>query len=145
MIKANGKVRLCLDPAWLNQALIRLVQRGPTFKDILPKLNNVRYLSLIDASSGYHYLHLDKISSYLMMFACQFGRYRYTWLPFGAASAGDMFQRKIDEIFKDQLNVFSIADDILVVGYEVDSKDPCRVTCRGTQQTTNNTIHSLPK
>ena len=28
--KANGKVRLCLDPAWLNQALIRPVHRGPT-------------------------------------------------------------------------------------------------------------------
>ena len=27
--KANGKVRLCLDPAWLNQALIRPMHRGP--------------------------------------------------------------------------------------------------------------------
>ena len=45
--KANGKVRLCLDPAWLNQALIRLVHRGPTLNDILPKLNNIRYLPLI--------------------------------------------------------------------------------------------------
>ena len=28
------------------------------------------------------------------MFACQFGRYRYKRLPFGAVSAGDMFQGK---------------------------------------------------
>ena len=35
----------------------------------------------------------------------------------------DMFQRKIDEIFKDLLNVFGIADDILVVGYDADGKD----------------------
>ena len=34
--KANRKVRLCLDPAQLNQALIRLVHRRPTFNDILP-------------------------------------------------------------------------------------------------------------
>ena len=40
--KANGKVRLCLDPAQLNQTFIRLVHRGPTLKDILPKLNNVK-------------------------------------------------------------------------------------------------------
>ena len=39
--KANGKVRLCLDPAWLNQALIRPIHRGPILNDILPKLNNV--------------------------------------------------------------------------------------------------------
>ena len=28
--KANGKVRLCLDPAQLNQVLIRPLHRGPT-------------------------------------------------------------------------------------------------------------------
>ena len=30
--KANGRVMLCLDPAWLNQALIRPMHRGPTPK-----------------------------------------------------------------------------------------------------------------
>ena len=89
--KANGKVRLHLDPAWLNQALRRLIHRGTTLNDILPKLNNAKYLSLIDASSGYHNLKLDEKSSYFTMFACQFGRYRYKRLPFGAAPAGDMY------------------------------------------------------
>ena len=41
----------------------------------------------------------------------------------GAGPAGDMFQRKSDEIFTELPNVFGIADDILVVGYETDSKD----------------------
>ena len=40
--KANGKVRLCLDPVRLNQALIRPIHRVPTINDILPKLNNVK-------------------------------------------------------------------------------------------------------
>ena len=30
--KGNGNVRLCLHPAWLNQALIRPIHRGPTLK-----------------------------------------------------------------------------------------------------------------
>ena len=34
-----------------------------------------------------------------------------------------MFQRKVDEICKDLLNVFGIADDILVARYDVDGKD----------------------
>ena len=34
-----------------------------------------------------------------------------------------MFQRKIDEIFNDMPNVFGIADDILVAGYEADGRD----------------------
>ena len=36
--KANSKVRLCLDPARLNQALIRPIHRGPTLNDILLSL-----------------------------------------------------------------------------------------------------------
>ena len=39
------------------------------------------------------------------------------------APAGDMFQCKIDEIFNDMLNVFGIADDILVIGYDKDGAD----------------------
>ena len=114
--KANGKVQLCLDPALLNQALIRPIHMGPTLNDILPKLNNVQYMSIINVSLGYHNLKLDKWSSYLTTFSCPFGRYRYKHLPFGAAPAGDMFQHKIDEIFNDMPNVFGIADDILVTG-----------------------------
>ena len=81
--KANGKVQLCLDPVQLNQALIRLIHRGPTLNDILLKLNNVQYMSIINVSLGYHNLKLDKQSSYLTTFACQFDRYRYKCLPFG--------------------------------------------------------------
>ena len=61
--KANGKVQLCLDPAWLNQALIRPIHRGPTLNNILPRLNNVKYMSIINASLGYHNLWLDTWSS----------------------------------------------------------------------------------
>ena len=108
-------------PAQINQALIRLIHRGPTLNDILPKLNNVQYMSIIEASPGYHNLKLDKQSSYLTKFACLFGRHRYKWLPIRAAPAGDMFQCKIEEIFNDMLNVFGIADDI--IGYNKDEAE----------------------
>ena len=75
-------------------------------------------MSIIDASSGYHNLKLDKQSSYLNTFACPFGRYRYKHLPFGAAPVGDMFQCKIDKICNDMLTLFGIADDVLVIGYD---------------------------
>ena len=96
--KANGKVRLCLDPVRLIQALIRPIHRCPMLNDILPKLNNVQYTSIIDVNSGYHNLKLNNKSSYITMFACPFGWYRYKCLPFGAAPVGDMFKHKIDEI-----------------------------------------------
>ena len=116
--KANGKVRLCIDPVRLNQALIRPIHRGPTLNNILPKLNNGQYMSIIDMNSGYHNLKLDKNSFYLTTFACPFGQYQYKHLLFHAVPVGNMFQYKIDEIFSDMPNVFGIVDDILVIGYD---------------------------
>ena len=58
--EANCKASLYLDPVRLNKPLIRPVHRGPTLNDILPRLNNVKYMSIIDASSGYHSLKLDE-------------------------------------------------------------------------------------
>ena len=121
--KANGKVRLCLDPACLNQALIRPVHRGPTFNNILPKLNNLQYMSIINGSSGYHKLKLDKQPSYLTTFSCPLGKYWHKCLPFRAVPAGNIFQCKKDKIFNDVPNVFGIADDILVIGYDKDGED----------------------
>ena len=121
--KTNGKVRLCLDPLRLNQALVRPVHRGPTLNNILPKLNNVQYMSVIYVSLGYHNLKLDEKSSYLTTFAWPFGQYFYKQLPFGGAPVGDMFQCKIDEIFSDMPNVFGIADEILVIGYNENGAD----------------------
>ena len=119
--RANGKVRLYL--ARLNQPLMRPVHRGPTLNNILPRLSNVKYMLIIDTSSGYHNLKLDEKSLYLTTFACPFGWYWYRQLPFRAVPAGDMFQCKIDEIFSDMPNVFGITDDILVIGYDKNGAD----------------------
>ena len=51
------------------------------------------------------------------------GRYQYKYLPFGAALVGNMFQHKIDKIFYDMPNVFGIADNILVIGYDKNGTD----------------------
>ena len=96
---------------------------GLTLNDILPKLNNVQYMLIIDASLDYHTLWIDTQSSYLTMFAYPFGRYCYKCLLFGAVPAGNMFQRKINKIFNDIPNIFEIADDILVIGYDKDGAD----------------------
>ena len=73
--KANGKVRLHLDPARLNKVLIRPVHRDLMLNDILPRLAVVTNLMLMDVSLGYHNLTVGGKSSYLTVFSCPFGRY----------------------------------------------------------------------
>ena len=48
---------------------------------------------------------------------------------FGAVPAGNMFQHKIDEIFKDMPNVFGNANDILVIGYDKNRVDHDEAVC----------------
>ena len=66
------------------------------------------YTTIIDATSAHHNLRLDINSSYLTTFACQFGRYRSTRVPFAVTPAGDMLQKKFNEILKCLQNVFGI-------------------------------------
>ena len=44
--RSNGGVKICLDPAGLDQTLIWLEHRGPKLNDILSKLNNASILLL---------------------------------------------------------------------------------------------------
>ena len=97
--------------------------QSPKTKWYVPKLTDVSYMTIIDACSGYCSLKPNKKFSCLTTFACQIGRYRFTRLPFGVLPEGDVLQQKINESFKDLPNVFGIADDILIVGYDTDSKD----------------------
>ena len=68
------------------------------------------------------YLKLDE-KSYLTTSSCPFGKYQYIRLPFGVAPVKDMFQKKIYELFSGMPDVFGIADDILIAGFDKCGKD----------------------
>ena len=91
--------------------------------EILTRLVDVKYLTLIDVSCGHHNQKLNEKSSYLTTFSCPFGRYQYIRLPFEAEPEGNMFQEKMDELFNDISNVFGIADDILIARLDADGRD----------------------
>ena len=112
--KANGQLRICLDPRDLNSAIKREHYIIPTFADIAPKLHEKRIFSVIDMKDGFWHIRLDESSSKLCTFNSIFGRYSYTRLPFGIASAPEVFQKRANEIFGDIADVFVIFDDLLI-------------------------------
>lgn len=114
--KANGRLRLCLDPKDLNRAIQREHYITPTLEEILPKLSGARYFSILDAKCGYWNIKLDKESSYLTTFNTPYGRYRFLRMPFGLKMSQDIFQMKIDQTFEGCSGVIGISDDIIVFG-----------------------------
>ena len=80
-------------------------------------------MTVLDCCKGYWHQQLDEQSSYLTTFNTEFGRYRYTVMPFGAIVAGDVFQCKLDGCFGHIPNFIVIADGIMIVGKKQDHKD----------------------
>ena len=117
------KLRICLDPTNLNKAIVQEPYHSMTPEDISHLLADATVLMVLDCKKGYWHQELDEESSYLTTFNTEFGRYRYTVMPFGATVAGDVFQMKLDQCFGHLQNVIVIADDIMVVGKQPNHRD----------------------
>ena len=57
--KADGSLRICLDPKDLNNALKRGQHHIPTVDELTHKLANAKVFSILDAKSGYWSVQLD--------------------------------------------------------------------------------------
>ena len=116
--KANGKVRICLDPGPLNDSLKRNHYRMQTLEDVLPNLNNSSVFSTADAKDGFWHVELDEESSYLTTMGTPFGKYRWLRMPFGIAPAPEEFTRRLHSALEcEKLDgIESVADDVLIHG-----------------------------
>lgn len=114
--KKNGKLRVCLDPRNLNEAICRSHYPIPTVDMIRSKVAGSKWFSTLDASSGFWMCSLDEESSYLTTFNTPFGRYRFKRLPYGINCAPEYFHRVMTETFGDIPGVTVYSDDLMVSG-----------------------------
>ena len=89
MKKANGKIRLCLDPTHLNKWIIRPRHSDKLVDDVLHNLNGAKYFSVVDSTSSFFNHKVDEESSKLMTFGTPFGHYRYLRMPLGTSLSSD--------------------------------------------------------
>ena len=115
--KPNGRLRICLDPKDLNEAIMRETYPMPTIEDVASRLHGAKVFTVLDVKSGFWHVKLDEESSLLTTFHTPFGRYRWTRMPFGISSAPEVFQRKMHELIEGLRGVEVIADDFAVIGY----------------------------
>ena len=59
--KANGQLRLCLDPRNLNKVLKREHYQLPTFEEISTRLAGATHFTKLDANKGYWQIPLDEV------------------------------------------------------------------------------------
>ena len=110
------KLRICLDPRDLNEALEREPYHTRSVDEITAKLQGVTVFTIVDFKKGYWMVVLHPDSRRLTCMALPFGRFQWTHLPMGTIVAQDIFQSKLDAIFIGMEGVTGIADDMIIAG-----------------------------
>ena len=72
----NDKIRICIDPKELNEAMKREHHPMHTIEEVVAEIPGAKVFSVLDAKSGFHQIKLDEESSYLTTFNTPVGRYR---------------------------------------------------------------------
>lgn len=116
VIAKPDKVRICIDPKYLNQALQSLHYQMPTLEDVLYKLPKSYLFTLVDVRDAFLHFKLDNESSLMTTFWTPWGWMRWCKLPFGVSVAPEIYQRKQHKLLMGLRGIEPIADDILVVG-----------------------------
>lgn len=109
-------LRICIDPAALNESIIDEHFLLPTFEELSVDLYDAKYFSVLDLKDGFWHIELEQESRDLCTFATPFGNYKFLRLPFGIKTAPQVFQKMNFAIFGDIKNVSIYMDDILIRG-----------------------------
>ena len=130
VMKTGGKIRICLDPSSLNEAIKRelfkaanIMRYPPQMKYLLAYMDPHISLPWTQATSGFLQMKLDEESSYKTTFAIPYGRYRYLRLPFGIKSAPEVYHRTVADLFSDIEGVETYIDDFIIHGSTEEQHD----------------------
>ena len=110
------KLRICLYPRDLNEALEREPYHTHSVDEITAKLQGMTVFTIVDFKKGYWMVVLHPDSRKLTCMALPFGRFQWTQLPMSTVVAQDIFQSKLDSIFISMEGVTGIADDMVIAG-----------------------------
>ena len=114
------KLRICLDPRDLNEALEREPYYSRSVDELIGKFHNAIIFTIVDMKKGYWMVVLHPDSRKFTCMALDIGRFQWTRLPMGTVVASDIFQRKLDSIFAGEKGITGIADDMVIYGNSIE-------------------------
>jgi len=134
--KKSGTVRICVDLKCLNASVLHEVYPLPTVDDTLGQLTGATIFSHLDANSRFWQIPLCPESCLLTTFIAPCGRFCFNKLPFGIASAPEIFQKRMSKILSGLEGIVCQMDDVLIFGnkgrarYQIDGSSRENLFCR---------------
>jgi len=114
--KKDGSLRLCVDYRGLNKITKKDRYPLPLIADLLDAPGKARIYTKLDLRHAYHLLRIAEGDEPKTAFRTRYGSYEFRVVPEGLTNAPAAFQRFLNNLFADLLDVYVIVylDDILI-------------------------------
>jgi len=114
--KKDGKLRLCADYRALNEVTKKDRHPLPLISEALDSLGGAKYFTKLDIKDAYHNIRIREGDEWKTTFSTKLGTYEYLVMPFGLCNAPAAFQRWINEVFMEHIDMCCIVylDDVLI-------------------------------
>lgn len=111
----RGKARMVINYKALNDNTTFDGYYLPNKDELIYQVRNSKLFSKVDCKSGFWQIMLDDQSKPYTAFSCPQGHYEWNVMPFGLKKAPQIFQRRMDNIFREDRDLILVyIDDILV-------------------------------
>jgi hypothetical protein len=116
ILKANGKLQMCIDYTSLNKACPKDPYPLPRIDQIVDSTSGCDFLSFLDAYSGFHQIQMSREDRKHTAFVTADELYCYVVMPYGLKNALPTFvwamSKTLGDLIRDRVKVY--VDDIMV-------------------------------
>jgi len=120
--KKDSSLRLCIDFQGLNKITKKDCYPLPLISDLLDSPSHAKIYSKIDLQHAYHLVQIAPGDEWKTAFCTHYGSYEWLVMPFGLTNAPAAFQRFVNTIFADMLDICVVMylDDILIYSKDME-------------------------
>ena len=142
--KKDGSLRLCINFRGLNKISKKDRYPLPFISDLLTTASKACLYTTIDLRNAYYLVRIVEDDEWKTAFHTHYGSFEWLVMPFGLTNAPSAFQRFMNDIFSDLLDVHVIIylDDILI--YSDNPADHKKHVCEGLHLLWANSLFAHP-
>jgi len=121
--KKVGSLQLCADYRGLNKISKKDQYPLPLISDLLNSLSQAKVYTKIDLQHAYHLVRIAKGDEWKTAFRTRYGSYEWQVMPFGLTNAPAAFQRFVNSVFANMLNVCIVVYLDIILVYSDNMED----------------------